>query len=401
MQESIDQKVRVLVFPLGEVVVLTNLPSRHASSSDGQQQQNEFVLPPRPPPNANAVIHLSFPSSPSNTQANMASLMPIIKFLEKCIKPVEVPPTICLDLAVPDSPSSSPRQESSASSASAGARRWSSAGTHASLFSGIAYAASAVRNRSFTTPHPPSPFATNHAPDTRSRPLKALLYSSDGYTESSVPALCMLMTVRGLTLPEAYLELQNVKRRSFFVYQGDLGLLKRVESRLREERERENMHRQARERGQRALPNGATGGQGWGWYTSDMATAGYRYTVVGSSSPHSHNHHNHHHHHYGGRLAARSVSFVQSPLEVYQHPIGGHHSESSTISTVGPPNTRSQTAGSTPADPPCTLVKGRPRANTSPLLPSLIGDHQAWFKHPRFDGSFPSRVLPFLYLGNL
>lgn len=44
---------------------------------------------------------------------------------------------------------------------------------------------------------------------------------------------------------------------------------------------------------------------------------------------------------------------------------------------------------------------GRPRASTSPLLPSLVDDHQVWFDDPRFDGSFPSRVLPFLYLGNL
>jgi hypothetical protein len=43
----------------------------------------------------------------------------------------------------------------------------------------------------------------------------------------------------------------------------------------------------------------------------------------------------------------------------------------------------------------------RPRASTSPLLPSLVDDHQVWFDYPRFDGSFPSRVLPFLYLGNL
>jgi dual specificity MAP kinase phosphatase len=43
----------------------------------------------------------------------------------------------------------------------------------------------------------------------------------------------------------------------------------------------------------------------------------------------------------------------------------------------------------------------RPRASTSPLLPSLVDDHQVWFDDPRFDGSFPSRVLPFLYLGNL
>ena len=39
------------------------------------------------------------------------------------------------------------------------------------------------------------------------------------------------------------------------------------------------------------------------------------------------------------------------------------------------------------------------REITGPWLPSLIDDHQCWFNDPRFDGSFPSRVLPFLYLG--
>lgn len=49
---------------------------------------------------------------------------------------------------------------------------------------------------------------------------------------------------------------------------------------------------------------------------------------------------------------------------------------------------------------PSTVPHRRPRAQTSPLLPRHI-DHQTWFSDPRFDGSFPSRVLPFLYLGNL
>lgn len=48
--------------------------------------------------------------------------------------------------------------------------------------------------------------------------------------------------------------------------------------------------------------------------------------------------------------------------------------------------------------PTTTRQPRRPRANT---LPSFISDHQTWFDDTRFDGSFPSRVLPFLYLGNL
>lgn len=40
------------------------------------------------------------------------------------------------------------------------------------------------------------------------RPAKILIWSSDGYTESSVLALSLIMAMRSLTLPEAYLELQ-------------------------------------------------------------------------------------------------------------------------------------------------------------------------------------------------
>ncbi|KIY51741.1 phosphatases II [Fistulina hepatica ATCC 64428] len=57
---------------------------------------------------------------------------------------------------------------------------------------------------------------------------------------------------------------------------------------------------------------------------------------------------------------------------------------------------------SLPLRPNSGPLRSRPRARTSPWLPSLFGgDHQMWFNDPRFDGSFPSRVLPFLYLGNL
>ena len=31
----------------------------------------------------------------------------------------------------------------------------------------------------------------------------------------------------------------------------------------------------------------------------------------------------------------------------------------------------------------------------------VVLDHHSWFNDSRFDGSFPSRVLSFLYLGNL
>lgn len=47
----------------------------------------------------------------------------------------------------------------------------------------------------------------------RTRPMRVLIYSSDGYTESSVLALCILMKELGLDLPEAYLEMQVCLRK--------------------------------------------------------------------------------------------------------------------------------------------------------------------------------------------
>lgn len=309
----------------------------------------------------------------------MTSLMPLIKFIEKCIRPLEVQRTVCLYES-----SAAPKQVSASTSPSG--RRWSSAGSSTSLFSGIA---SAVRTRSFTTPYPLS-YSPNQPQDMRSRPLKVLVYSADGYTESSVLALCLLMAVRGLSLPEVYLELQTVKRRSFFVYQGDLGLLKRVEGRLRDDRERDMQRRPEGEHER----SGGTHGWGMGWSMSDMAAAGIRYAT--GSPP------QHHGQPRGARLAAKSVSFAQSPMAQYQRPsIEGYRSACESASV---PSMYTGALHSSPiwgsADG-SRARNGRPRANTSPWLPSLIGDHQSWFSDPRFDGSFPSRVLPFLYLGNL
>ncbi|KAJ7041773.1 hypothetical protein C8F04DRAFT_1299302 [Mycena alexandri] len=65
----------------------------------------------------------------------------------------------------------------------------------------------APRTRSLTSPA--------LSPPVRTRPLKVLIYSSDGPS-----------------LPEACLEPQVAQRRRFFVYPGELGLLRRVEPRI-------------------------------------------------------------------------------------------------------------------------------------------------------------------------
>ncbi|KIL63086.1 hypothetical protein M378DRAFT_1051909 [Amanita muscaria Koide BX008] len=75
----------------------------------------------------------------------MVTIMPIVKFLEKCIKPVEVPPRICIETA-----SNPETKQDSIPSTSAGSR--SSAGAHTSLFSGITYAYAKSRFESLNAP---------------------------------------------------------------------------------------------------------------------------------------------------------------------------------------------------------------------------------------------------------
>ena len=485
--------------------------------------------PPRPPPHANAVIHLPFPSSPINSQATMAALMPVVRFLEKWVRPVPVPVVKPPPPPVVEPPTPEMRNlwmignldpkknaagacavgaaSSEGTSPPSSARRWSSVTSLMPSFSSfpgvsggggggshpplevknvvnqatiptpppnIPLPAHPSRSRAMTSPssqpqlvHPPNPIQG------RTRPLKILLYSSDGYTESSVPALCLLMAIKGLLLPEAYLELQVEKRRSFFVYQSDLGILRKVECRLKEEREREKEKERERERerermaasayfssmgggatinanGKRTAPaHVPTRGGFWtgsGTQASTLCSSGSgvpRPPVSGSSA-------------FMGRPAAKSVSFAQAPAQVmaaaarYQQQLQQQQQQQQQASIPSNQGVPSQNAvipgssstsshgqqqpfgfGGLPAQPTpqypvfsataqlqqhagegvgggyggqhqMGIIKGRPRANTSPWLPSLFGgDHQSWFNDPRFDGSFPSRVLPFLYLGNL
>ncbi|CAE6429245.1 unnamed protein product [Rhizoctonia solani] len=174
------------------------------------------------------------------------------------------------------------------------------------------------------------------------RSAKVLIHSGDGYTESSVLALCYIMLERQISLPEAYIDLQCTRRRSFFVYPSDVGVLRRVEGRLGVE-------------GRTDREEGSAAGR-WRWGTA-------------------------------GTWRSGSVSSANSFLN-RDRP----GSRGSTPEVASPP------------PPPAAAVSGqrrtRARALTSPLLPAIV-DHQTWFNDGRFDGSFPSRVLPFLYLGNL
>ncbi|KAL1696826.1 hypothetical protein GGG16DRAFT_42712 [Schizophyllum commune] len=354
--------------------------AREGVTDAPKDPEEMWTLPTRPPPNANAIIHLPFPSSPPSNTTTVGSLTAVTRFLERWLTPPAAPGAVPMAAVRGDGRESArdgvaePADGHQADDESGGSksRRWS---TTSAAQAGFIQHGQGGRMRSMTSPAPspsPTPGARPppHADFTynyyahRTRPLKVLLYSADGYTESSVPALFLLMTFRGLTLPEAYLELQVEKKRSFFVYSSDLGVLRRVEARLLEG----GGHTTGRHRVQPPLTHRPSAksisyatGMGPQINTPAAALAG----GGGSSS-------------FGVSSSTASLGSAGATMSA----MGGEKALQTNVAS--PPRAR------------------RPRASTSPWLPSLFGgDHQAWFNDPRFDGSFPSRVLPFLYLGNL
>lgn len=157
-------------------------------------------------------------------------------------------------------------------------------------------------------------------------------------------------------------DVQVVKRRSFFVYQSELGLLKKVEGRLGvlSSQNRPRFHTV----GCLDIPRGSILPRAQITGTLEMnphssSGSGLRPLVLSPSN--------------GCTSSSHGIqSAILSPL------LGIEKQKSMKSASQSPLR--------------------RPRAST---LPAFIPDHQSWFDDARFDGSFPSRVLPFLYLGNL
>lgn len=165
-------------------------------------------------------------------------------------------------------------------------------------------------------------------PSHSNRRCKVLIYSQDGYTETSVLALTLLMAEKRCSLSDAYLELQLKRNRSFFVHSSDLPLLQRLQSKYQ------------------ASNHGTFGKSALGWSKNrDKDRDRWHWSGFGkgdrSSSPEKES---------GGTLGLRF---------------------------------------------------GKRSAPSSPQSPNDAPELGNWFQNPKFDGSFPSRILPFLYLGNL
>ena len=345
-------------------------------------------LPVRPPPNANSIVHLTFPSSPQASGGSIGALGSFIAFLDRWLKM----PGDDISSSGPDQPPSTSRKRGVTFSSSSLPQQTSFMN---SFFSPSAYTNSASRFRSTSasysshTDGSSSPYRCS-AGSVRTRPVKVLIYSADGYTESSVLALCLLMALRGLSLPQAYLELQVAKRRSFFVYQSDLGLLKKVEAKLNQDRGRSKITNPSTSdptspstssAGPGTGTNGVQymsveGGTEAGW--NPGLRPGVHLSKGVGSDPVSGGVHGH-----SASDEDLPVQMLQAQTRVDNKPGAGQDAKEFGKTNMGYPN-----------------GFRRQRASTMPMSSSFT-DHQSWFNDPRFNGSFPSRVLPFLYLGDL
>ncbi|KIY51742.1 hypothetical protein FISHEDRAFT_36562, partial [Fistulina hepatica ATCC 64428] len=54
-----------------------------AASTEPLSPEGEWTIPPRPPPNANSIVHLPFPSSPISTNSTVSQVISVLKFLER------------------------------------------------------------------------------------------------------------------------------------------------------------------------------------------------------------------------------------------------------------------------------------------------------------------------------
>lgn len=181
---------------------------------------------------------------------------------------------------------------------------------------------------------------------------RILIHCTDGYTETSLLALSWIMFNQKMNLPEAYLYLQ--KKRSFFVYAANIPTLRRIEHLLSGDELME------------PLPKRKKSQQ----YDDHQTIQLLKVTSINdiSSSDDS-----------------DDSDMESSPwINSSQHRVLHGDKYINNISN----NNNSSAEGQV-----YRQLQLSPTKEESRLYP--------WFFSPRFEGSFPSRILPFLYLGNL
>jgi protein-tyrosine phosphatase len=234
---------------------------------------------------------------------------------------------------------------------------------------------------------------------------RILIHCADGYTETSMLALSWVMYKEKLRLPGAYLHLQEL--RSFFVYSSDVEILKRVEKKILEPADsREPPHKRKREEttGQEEIEQLSIGGataSPQGMYnrkpsmeTNDIDLVKKTPVMVDDEEDDE----------------VDLVSSEDEPEDRTAATADRRQLFDDTYMSQVPKHLVSTSAMETEhyddVDEVIPILDAHRTAQgggTSSLEsePDEIKAQYPWFYSERFEGSFPSRILPFLYLGNL
>lgn len=200
-------------------------------------------------------------------------------------------------------------------------------------------------------------------------PRRVLLHCSDGYTDSSILALAYLMYARNMSLPEAYLDLQNRCNRCFFVYGRDVPFLQKLEKRIATEVQHVKLSIEKQRNS---------------WSASDERVSSRRH---GGSSRRE--------------TADEQLLFNNSSSAATEQSIWTRGLAAATGLVTG----AQANGGKRSTDMARTSTPTPRRSTPTPQSPHREANGPqadlSWFYNPHFQGSFPSRILPFLFLGNL
>ncbi|KAF9952357.1 tyrosine/serine/threonine protein phosphatase pps1, partial [Mortierella alpina] len=252
---------------------------------------------------------------------------------------------------------------------------------------------------------------------------QVLIHCVDGYTETALLALCVVMIHYELSLAESYVKLQTELGRSFFVYPNDAIVMLEVESQV--------WHRILLERTERdasAKLRAAATESGSVEVGSTTAVTSTAISAVPSTSEESQDR-------MSSSTPTSGVSSLSSSMSSYSSTFfASLLNMSNEPSREQPPSEQQQQqpmdedgnpipssfSATSSTDTDTTMVTTSAMTTTMmmegiepmpdrdqelaiqrPFVQPGHEDKFEWFYHPEFEGSFPSRILPFLYLGNL
>ncbi|GAA6002091.1 hypothetical protein JCM10207_003068 [Rhodosporidiobolus poonsookiae] len=188
-------------------------------------------------------------------------------------------------------------------------------------------------------------------------PRRVLLHCADGYTETSLLALTYVMVTRRCPAPEAYLVLQLECQRSFFVYPTDRDTVLKLEQRVRDVLEREDDEEAAALR----------------WHAEQQVVVAAAQAARGSRS-------------------GEGEGVTSSGME---------RSDSGFVDSTSPEADEDATAVLDHAKRSIELQLERELVRPKQDMRLSSPQADAWFYGPTFEMHFPSRIMPYLYLGNL